>query len=72
MYISYDSTNMNTVREGIYITEFLHAKDDSDNPQVNINYAMNQSDGRPLFQEIYIGCLVDIGQCKYMVAKAKE
>lgn len=63
---------MNTVSEGIKIAEFGHTKDDSDNPQVNINYAMNQSNGRPLFLEIYIGCLVDIGRCKYMVAKAKE
>lgn len=71
-YISYDSTNMNTVSEGIEMAEFGHAKDDSEKPQVNISYAINQNNGRPLFQEIYPGSLVDIGQCKFMVDKAKE
>lgn len=72
VYISYDSTNMNTVSEGIEMAEFGHAKDDDEKPQVNISYAINQENGRPLFQELYPGSLIDNGQCKFMVDKAKE
>lgn len=72
IYISYDSTNMNTVSEGIEMAEFGHAKDDNEKPQVNISYAINQDNGRPLFQEIYPGSVVDNSQCKYMIDKARE
>lgn len=72
VYISYDSSNINTVIEGIEMVKFGHVKDDNEKPQVNISYAINQDNGRPLFQEIYPGSLIDNSQCKYMVDKAKE
>lgn len=46
IYISYDSTNMNTKAEGIEMAEFGHAKDDSGIPQVNISYAVNHADAK--------------------------
>ena len=46
IYVSYDSTNMNTKAEGIEMAEFGHAKDDSGIPQVNISYAVNHADAK--------------------------
>jgi transposase len=67
VYISYDSTNMNTKAEGIEMAEFGHAKDEDDTPQVNISYVVNQNDATPLFYEMYPGSIIDVTQCKYMV-----
>ena len=72
IYISHDSTNMNTTADGIEMAEFGHAKDDNEIPQVNISYAVNQSDATPLFYEMYPGSIVDNAQCSYMVDRAKE
>ena len=72
IYISYDSTNMNTKAEGIEMAEFGHAKDDSGIPQVNISYAVNHADATPLFYEMYPGSIIDNTQCSHMVEKAKE
>lgn len=72
IYISYDSTNINTRAEGIDLAEYGHAKDDSSLPQVNLSYAVNHDDGTPLFYELYPGSIIDNSQCTYMVDKAKE
>lgn len=72
IFINYDSTNMNTVAQGIEMAEFGKAKDDDEKPQVNISYAIRQQDGIPLFHEIYPGSVIDISQCQYMVDRAKE
>ena len=72
IYISYDSTNMNTKAEGVEMAEFGHAKDDSGIPQVNISYAVNHADATPLFYEMYPGSIIDNTQCSHMVEKAKE
>lgn len=53
LYISYDSTNMNTKAEGVDMAEYGHAKEDSDIPQVNISYVVNHKDATPLFYEMY-------------------
>ena len=72
IYISYDSTNMNTKAEGVEIAEYGHAKEDSSVPQVNISYAVNHADSTPLFYEMYPGSIVDNTQCTHMVDRAKE
>ena len=72
IYISYDSTNMNTKAEGIEMAEFGHAKDDPEKEQVNISYAVNHEDATPLFYELYPGSIIDNSQCTYMVDRAKE
>ena len=72
IYISYDSTNMNTKAEGVEMAEYGHAKEDSSIPQVNISYAVNHADATPLFYEMYPGSIIDNTQCRYMVDRAKE
>lgn len=72
IYISYDSTNINTSAENMDMAEFGHAKDDPDLPQVNISYAVDQKDGTPLFYELYAGSVIDNQQCDRMVEKAAD
>lgn len=72
IYISYDSTNMNTKAGGVEMAEFGYAKDNSDVPQVNISYAVNHADATPLFYDMYPGSIIDNAQCTYMVEQAKE
>ena len=72
IYISYDSTNMNTKAEGVDMAEYGHAENDSDIPQVNISYAVNHKDATPLFYEMYPGSIIDNTQCTHMVNRARE
>lgn len=73
IYISYDSTNMNSAAEGIELLEFGHSKDgDSEFPQVNVSIAFDQDNATPLFYEMYPGSIVDNSQCRIMVEKAKR
>lgn len=72
IYISYDSTNMNTKADGVDMAEYGHAKEDRDIPQVNISYAVNHKDATPLFYEMYPGSIIDNTQCTHMVDRAKE
>lgn len=72
IYISYDSTNMNTKAEGVEMAEYGHAKEDSSVPQVNISYAVKHADATPLFYEMYPGSIIDNTQCTHMVDRAKE
>lgn len=72
IYISYDSTNINSRALGITLAEYGHAKDDKNIPQVNISCALNQNNGRPLFFEVYKGSIVDMAEFSLMVEKAKE
>lgn len=63
---------MNTKAQGIEMTEYGHAKEDSDVPQVNISYEVNHRDATPLFYEMYPESIVDNTQCSHMVDRAKE
>ena len=72
IYISYDSTNMNTEAEGIDMAEFGHAKDNPEVEQVNISYAVNHENATPLFYEMYPGSIIDNSQCTHMVDRARE
>lgn len=72
IYISYDSTNMNTRAEGVEMAEYGHAKDENEIPQVNVSYAVNHKDSRPLFYEMYPGSIIDNTQCSHMVDRANE
>ena len=73
IYISYDSTNMNSAAEGIELLEFGHSKDGgSELPQVNVSIAFDQDRATPLFYEVYPGSIVDNSQCQIMVDKAKR
>jgi len=72
VYISYDSTNINTTAEGIELAEYGHAKEDNDIPVVNYAAAYDQDRSIPLFYETYPGSIIDNTQCDVMVEKAKE
>lgn len=72
VYISYDSTNMNNTSGNIELSEFGKAKDNDDLPQINMSLAYNQTDGVPLFYEIYPGSIVDMTECEKMVERARR
>ena len=73
IYVSYDSTNMNSAAEGIELLEFGHSKDGgSELPQVNVSLAFDQDRSIPLFYEMYPGSVIDNSQCSVMVEKAKR
>lgn len=72
VYISYDSTNINTTAEGIEMAEYGHAKEDDDIPVVNYSVAYDQDRSVPLFYETYPGSIIDNSQCDMMVEKAGE
>lgn len=72
VYVSYDSTNMNTTAHGIELAEYGHAKDDDEKPQVNLSYVIDQQKSLPLMYEIYEGSIIDNSQCSYMIEKMKE
>lgn len=72
VYISYDSTNINTTAEGIEMAEYGHAKEDDDIPVVNYSVAYDQDRSVPLFYETYPGSIIDNSQCDMMVEKARE
>lgn len=72
IYVSYDSTNINTSSLGVELAEFGYAKDNDDLPQVNISYTLDKTNNTPLFFEIYKGSINDVSEFNYMVNKAKE
>ena len=55
IYVSYDSSNMNTVAGSLALAEYGHAKDNPDLPLVNLSIGYNQTDEVPMFYEIYPG-----------------
>ena len=72
VYISYDSTNMNTMAKGIELANKGHAKKDKRKPQVNISYGVRSKDSLPLFYDMYDGNIVNVSECRYMVKKVDE
>ena len=70
IYISYDSTNMNTTAGNLELAEYGHAKDNDDLPQVNLSIGYNQTDNVPLFYEIFPGSIIDNTECEKMVERA--
>lgn len=71
IYISYDSTNMNSVAGNIDLVEYGHAKDDDELPQINVSLGYDQTNGSPLFYELYPGSIIDNTECEKMVERAK-
>lgn len=72
VYISYDSTNMNTASKGIELAEYGHPKIDEGLPQVNLSYVVKQENCRPLFYEVYPGSIIDNSEFEYMIQKTEE
>ena len=72
IYISYDSTNINSVAGNIDLAEYGVAKDNDELPQVNVSLAYNQDDSIPLFYDAYSGSIIDNTECSLMVERAKR
>lgn len=67
IFLCYDSTNVNSQAEGVFIVQKGHAKDDPSLCQVNTDYVVRQSDGLPLTYLHSPGSVSDIAQAQEML-----
>lgn len=67
VYLCYDSTNVNSQAEGVFIVQKGHAKDDPSLKQVNTDYVVRQSDGLPFTYLHSPGSVTDIAQAQEMI-----
>ena len=67
IYLCYDSTNVNSQANGVFIVQKGHAKDDPSLYQVNTDYVVRQSDGLPLTYLHSPGSVTDIAQAQEMI-----
>lgn len=67
IFLCYDSTNVNSQAEGVFIVQKGHAKDDPSLCQVNTDYVVRQSDGLPLTSLHSPGSVSDIAQAQEMI-----
>lgn len=67
VYLCYDSTNVNSQADGVFIVQKGHAKDDPPLYQVNTDYVVRQSDGLPLTYLHSPGSVTDIAQAQEMI-----
>ena len=67
IFLCYDSTNVNSQAEGVFIVQRGHAKDDPSIAQVNTDYVIRQSDGLPLTYLHSPGSVSDIAQAPEMI-----
>ena len=75
IFLCYDSTNVNSQADGVFIVQKGHAKDDPSLCQVNTDYVVRQSDGLPLTYLHSPGSVSDIAQAQEMlrfIEKLKE
>lgn len=70
VYVAYDLTNMNSVAGNVELAEYGHAKDDPEQPQVNVSVGYDQTNQLPLFYELYPGSSIDNIECQKMVERA--
>ena len=72
VYFCYDSTNVNSQAEGVYIVQKGHAKDDPSLPQINTDYVIRQEDGLPLIFSDFPGSIVDMHEAKQIIKFLSE
>ena len=72
IFFCYDSTNVNSQAQGIYIVQKGYAKDDKTLEQVNTDYIIRQEDGLPLTFTAYPGSIVDISEASEMFKFLKQ
>ena len=72
VFFCYDSTNVNSQAQGIYIVQKGYAKDDKTLEQVNTDYIIRQEDGLPLTFTEYPGSIVDISEASEMFKFLKQ
>ena len=68
IFVCYDSTNFNSVSEGITFLEYGHAKDDNNKAQFNLECVIKSKDGLPLAYDTFPGSIIDISQCQSMLS----
>ena len=71
IYISYDSTNVNTQAGDLEMEEFGNAKDDRGNPVINISIAFDLTEHMPAFYEMYPGSVVDVSKLESTLEAVK-
>ena len=72
IFVCYDSTNVNSQAEGVFIVQRGHAKDDSSLDQVNTEYAIRQEDGLPITFNEYPGSINDMTEASEMIRFFRE
>ena len=72
LYLCYDSTNVNSQAEGVFLVEKGHAKDDPSLRQVNTDYVVRQSDGLPVTFTVFPGSITDMSEASEMIAFFRE
>ena len=72
IYLTYDSTNINYVGDGVTLAEMGHAKDDETKPQINIEYVVRLDNGIPIMYETYPGSIIDMVEFTKMSSRLKD
>ncbi len=67
LFFCYDSTNVNSQAEGVFLVEKGHAKDDPSLCQVNTDYVVRQSDGLPVTFTAFPGSINDMAEASEMI-----
>lgn len=68
LFFCYDSTNVNSQAEGVFLVEKGHAKDDPSLAQVNTEYVVRERDGLSVAFGEYPGSINDIKEASEMIA----
>ena len=67
IYLCYDSTNVNSQAEGVFIVQKGHAKDDPSLDQVNFEYVLRQQGGLPMTFNCYPGSINDVAEASEII-----
>lgn len=71
VFVCYDSTNVNSQADGIFIVQKGHAKDDADKDQVNTEYTIRQRDGMPITFKNFPGSINDMSEASDMIGELR-
>lgn len=72
LYFCYDSTNVNSQAEGVFLVEKGYAKDDPTLCQVNMDYVVRQGDGLPVTFTTFPGSINDMAEASEMLRFFKD
>ena len=68
LFFCYDSTNVNSQAEGVFLVQKGHAKDDPSLEQVNTDYVVRQRDGLPVTFTTFPGSVIDMAEASEMIS----
>lgn len=72
VFVCYDSTNVNSQADGIFIVQKGHAKDDADKDQVNTEYTIRQRDGMPITFKNFPGSTGGMSEASDMISELHD